>query len=110
MLYRYETEYLGRHIQPTGSLSRFSDGAGVHTAARDAMRWAVGAGLIQGTSDNALRPGDYASRAHLDTILRRYGQALTDMRAPPLSRGRSFAFMMQFPLPGLSIASRPAGQ
>ena len=74
MLYRYETEYLGRHIQPTGSLSRFSDGAGVHTAARDAMRWAVGAGLIQGTSDNTLRPGDYASWAHLDTILRRYGQ------------------------------------
>ena len=74
MLYRYETEYLGRHVQPSGSLSRFSDGAGVHTAARDAMRWAVGAGLIQGASENALRPGDYASRAHLDTILRRYGQ------------------------------------
>ena len=37
MLSRYETEYLGRAIRPSGSLARFSDGAGVHTAARDAM-------------------------------------------------------------------------
>ena len=72
MLYRYETEYLGRHVQPSGSLSRFSDGAGVHTAARDAMRWAVGAGLIQGASENALLPAHYVSRTQMDIILQRY--------------------------------------
>lgn len=74
MLYRYETEYLGRAVQKTGSLARFSDGDGVHAAAREAMCWAVGTGLIQGTSSGALRPGDYASRAQLDTILHRYSQ------------------------------------
>ena len=72
MLYRYETEYLGRAIRPSGSLARFSDGAGVHTAARDAMRWAVGAGLIQGASENALLPAHYVSRTQMDIILQRY--------------------------------------
>ena len=74
MLYRYETEYRGRHVQELGSLTRFSDGASVHTSAREAMRWAVGAGLIQGTSESTLQPAGYASRAQLDIILRRYSQ------------------------------------
>lgn len=74
MLYRYETRYRGRDVRELGSLSRFSDGAGVHPSAREAMRWAVGAGLIQGTSENTLHPGDYASPDQLDIILARYSQ------------------------------------
>lgn len=74
MLYQYETVYLQRTALNSGSLARFSDGARVHTSARDAMSWAVGAGLIQGTSENTLCPGDYASRAQMDTILERYSQ------------------------------------
>lgn len=74
MLYRYDTQYLGRVPQEQGSLERFSDGDGVHAAAREAMCWAVGTGLIQGTSSGALCPADYASRTQLETILRRYSQ------------------------------------
>lgn len=74
MLYRYETLCRGRGAQLSGGLSRFADGQQVRPYARDAMRWAVGAGLIQGTSENTLHPADYASRAQLDIILGRYGQ------------------------------------
>lgn len=73
MLYRYETKYCGRDARPSGGLARFSDSQAVHTYAKDAMRWAVGTGLIQGTSGSTLHPEDYATRAQLDTILQRYG-------------------------------------
>lgn len=74
MLYRYETQYLGRAPGELASLARFSDSSGVHAAARDAMRWAVGTGLIQGTSSATLHPGDYATRTQMDTILQRYSR------------------------------------
>ena len=74
MLYRYETQYLERTPRKLASLARFSDGGSVHAAARDAMRWAVAAGLIQGTSENTLHPADFATRTQMDTILQRYNQ------------------------------------
>lgn len=75
ILYRYETEYCGRAAYTSGGLSQFSDGELVRPSARGAMRWAVGSGLIQGTSENTLHPTDYASRAQLDIILQRYAGA-----------------------------------
>ena len=74
MLYRYDTQYLGRAPQGKGSLERFSDGEKVHASAQEAMCWAVGTGLIQGTPSGALRPDDYASQAQMDIILQRYGR------------------------------------
>ena len=72
MLYRYETEYLQRAEHTPGSLARFTDSGQIHNYAVPAMRWAVGAGLIQGTSDKTLHPADYATQAQMDTILERY--------------------------------------
>lgn len=72
-LYRYETEYLGRSLQPTGSLARFTDSQAIRSANQDAMRWAVGTGLMQGTSATTLHPNQYATWIQLDTILQRYG-------------------------------------
>lgn len=72
-LYRYETEYQGRSVPLAGSLARFTDGQSVLAANQDAMRWAVGAGLMQGTSATTLHPNSYATQIQLDTILQRYG-------------------------------------
>lgn len=73
-LYRYETEYLGRPASTSGSLARFSDAQAVQTANQSAMRWAVGEGLIQGTSATTLHPSGYAIQIQLDTILQRYAK------------------------------------
>lgn len=72
MLYQYEAVYCGRAPQDADPLTRFIDGDQIHTSAVPAMRWAVGSGLIQGTSSNTLHPAHYASRAQLDIILQRY--------------------------------------
>lgn len=72
MLYRFDTACGGP--QPSGSLARFADSAQIHTYAVPAMRWAVGGGLIQGTSDDTLHPGDYATQDQLAIILERYGR------------------------------------
>ena len=72
ILYRYETEYLGRTANPSGSLARFTDSSYVRDANRPAMRWAVGTGLMQGTSATTLHPDRYATRLQLDTVLQRY--------------------------------------
>ena len=72
MLYRFETACGGP--QRSGSLARFADSAQIHTYAVPAMRWAVGVGLIQGTSDDTLHPGDYATQDQLAIILERYGR------------------------------------
>lgn len=74
ILYRFETVYCRRAPGDSDSLDRFSDGESVHSSARAAMGWAVGAGLIQGTSENTLHPTGYASRDQLDIILLRYSR------------------------------------
>lgn len=73
-LYRYETEYMDRDVRAAGSLARFTDSQAVLSANQAAMRWAVGAGLIQGTSATTLHPSGYATRVQMDTILRRYDE------------------------------------
>ena len=74
MLYRYETRYLRHTLQDCGPLSRFADGEQVQDYAKDAMCWAVEAGLIQSASDNTLHPTQCVSRAQLDIFLGRYSE------------------------------------
>lgn len=50
ILFRY-TEYRGADTAGRTDLSRFSDSAAVADYARDALAWAVSAGLLQGRSD-----------------------------------------------------------
>lgn len=52
-------------------LSAFSDAAGVSVYAEQAMKWAVGQGLITG-ADGQLFPQNPATRAEVATILRRF--------------------------------------
>ena len=70
ILFRY-TEYRGADTAGRTDLSRFSDSAAVADYARDALGWAVSAGLLQGRSDGTLDPSGSATRAQTAVILQR---------------------------------------
>ena len=70
MLYRY-AQYKGYDVTATGDLSGFADGDTVSDWAEEAMRWSVGAGLIQG-DENGLTPTATAIRAQIAAILMRF--------------------------------------
>ncbi len=72
MLYRFEKDCRKVAVPGTGSLNNFIDGAKVSSWAQDAMRWAVGEGLIQGRNTGHLDPAGTASRAEVATILQRF--------------------------------------
>ena len=59
-------------IEITGDLTGFTDAGQVASYATDAMKWAIGEGLISGTSETTLSPKATATRAQVATILMRY--------------------------------------
>ena len=74
MLYRY-AKMKGYDVSASASLSGYTDASSVSGWAKEAMQWAVGSGLIQG-SGNALTPQVNASRAQIATILMRFAQSI----------------------------------
>lgn len=70
ILYRY-ARYKGYDVTATGDVSAFPDRDSVSAYAADAVNWAVGAGLIQG-SGGMLLPGGGAIRAQAATVLMRF--------------------------------------
>lgn len=56
-----------------GDLSAFTDSASVSPYAVEAMRWAVGAGIVNGM-DGKLNPQGEATRAQMATMLMRYAK------------------------------------
>lgn len=71
MLYQYETVWCGRPAGGLAPLSQFADGDAVDDDALEAVSWAVGNRLIQGTK-GALDPTAPVSRAQEAAILHRY--------------------------------------
>lgn len=69
ILYRYAGS-----PEPTGSLDGFTDAASTSDYAVDALRWAVGEGLLTGKDGGRLDPAGTASRAELAQILARFAQ------------------------------------
>ncbi|MGI5970149.1 MAG: S-layer homology domain-containing protein [Oscillospiraceae bacterium] len=67
MLYNMAV-YLGLDVSESGSLAGFSDSLDLSGWAEEAMKWAVGAGLFEG-SDGKLNPGGNATRAELAKLL-----------------------------------------
>ena len=59
-------------IEITGDLTGFTDAGQVASYATDAMKWAIGKGLISGTTETTLSPKATATRAQVATILMRY--------------------------------------
>ncbi|MCI9122270.1 MAG: S-layer homology domain-containing protein [Oscillibacter sp.] len=72
-LYRYAS-YKGRDVSRRGDLSAFEDAGQIAPYAVDAMSWANGMGLINGTSAVRLTPSGNATRAQAAVILSRYAQ------------------------------------
>ena len=70
-LYRY-ADRSGADMTGSADLSGYDDADQVGEFARDAMAWANGAGLINGTADNRLNPAGTATRAQAAAILTRY--------------------------------------
>lgn len=72
MLWRYAGSPAG-----DGALSSFQDSARVNSYAVEALRWAVGEGLISGTGAGMLAPQSNATRAQVATILKRFVESLS---------------------------------
>ena len=69
-LYRFAGKPSG-----TGSVSSFTDAGKISPWAVDAMKWAVGAGIIKGIGDGTVNPGGTATRAQFAAIVHRYQQS-----------------------------------
>lgn len=75
ILYRYMMTQNYNTTQ-RASLSSFSDSSNVSPWAKEAMEWAVSAGLITGKTGGILDPGGNASRAEVATIFERLVRAM----------------------------------
>lgn len=82
-LYRYAT-LCGFYCSTDGNLAAFTDNDKISVYARDAMAWAVGAGIINGKSPTTVEPGSHATRAEIATMLCR----LTEFFAQAASAGQ----------------------
>ena len=70
IMHRY-AEYIGISTNHEGDLEQFHDHDKTSVWAREAKKWAIGAGLITGKSDTVLDPAGNATRAEVATILQR---------------------------------------
>lgn len=73
ILYRY-AQKTGADLSKTADLSAFTDRDQVSEYALAPMQWAVGSGLLTGTSATTLSPNGTASRGQIATILARFGK------------------------------------
>ena len=77
ILYNY-AEYKGYGLTKTTELTSYTDAASVSAWAVNAMKWAVGEGLIGGTSSTMLSPDGNATRAQVATILMRFVESIAE--------------------------------
>lgn len=70
-LYRYN-QHKGYFAMKLADLSTFTDVTSIASYAKDAMSWANGSGLINGTGDGRLNPSGGANRGQAAAILHRY--------------------------------------
>lgn len=71
MLYRF-ANLLAVDTKATGNLGSFADAEGVSDWAKDAMTWAVGAGIIKGNDAKELNATDAATRAETACMVDRF--------------------------------------
>ena len=72
MLYRFYTVYKGVGATDAKELTAFTDAAAVSAYAADAMKWAVGNGLINGKSATTLDPKGTAQRCEVAAMIARF--------------------------------------
>ena len=71
ILYRYAL-ISGKDTEKTADLSGYTDSVTISIWAPQALKWAVGSGLISGTGANTLSPRGTATRAQIAVILQNY--------------------------------------
>ena len=71
MLYRY-AQLKGYPITGSVGLESYADADKVAAYAQEALAWAVGNGIMQGTSQGLLNPEGTASRAHFAVFMQRF--------------------------------------
>lgn len=71
ILYRY-ADAMGNHAEAAGDLNAFIDRGSVDSYAEVPISWAVGRGIISGTTENTLSPTSNATRAQVVVMLHRY--------------------------------------
>ena len=76
LLYRYARMH-GYSLSGSADITAYSDNASVAYYAKEAMAWAVGNGIISGTSDGRLNPSGTAVRAQFAVIVYRFTQKVT---------------------------------
>jgi len=75
MMYRYAKEYKEYEIRADGDCSTFPDAGDIQEFAKEAMKWAVGNGIITGKTVEGrllLDPQGSANRAECATIIQRF--------------------------------------
>ena len=71
IFFRY-AQYKGYDVSTTESLDRFTDKGSVSAWAQEAMKWAVGNGIMGGKGNNILDPKGTATRAEIAAMLHRF--------------------------------------
>ena len=71
ILYKY-AEYRGGNISWKGDITSFKDVASISNWAEEAMKWAVGAGLISGRENGMLAPKGSAVRSEVAQVLMQF--------------------------------------
>ncbi len=77
ILFNYAKK-LGYDVQKRAGLTVYNDVNAVSPWARDAMEWAVAAGLIQGKGNATLDPSGTATRAEMVTLVMRFSELSLD--------------------------------
>ena len=68
LIYNY-AKFRGAVMETAGNINAFADADKVHDYAREAMAWAIGAGIVSGQGDNTLNPAGITTRAQTAVIL-----------------------------------------
>ncbi|HNX99775.1 MAG TPA: S-layer homology domain-containing protein [Oscillospiraceae bacterium] len=71
ILYKY-AQYSGTPVTASASLNGYSDRGSVSSYAVAALQWAVGSGIISGTTSTTINPKGNANRAQVAVMLHKY--------------------------------------
>lgn len=94
ILYRY-AQYKGWDTAANASLSGYRDQGQVSDYAVSALRWALGKGLISGTSSDTLAPKGSAQRVQVAAILHRFCENVA--RRKPAANGNTLVLAPALP-------------
>lgn len=104
MMYRY-AKYKGCDISKIADIGKFADAEKVSDYAKNALKWAVGNGVVTGKNGNLIDPQGKANRAECAAILTRFVNLLRNDDSSAITRGKWMQDIMEH-LTG-DIAEKP---